>query len=231
MWVDPLTLAAARAGKKDALVRILALHYPRAWRMAVNLTGREETGKRVATSIMRQSLAAAATWEHEEAPARWFGHHTVLATREAAPAEPPADDVLILHGPPESAYAAFARAVRSLPQQQREAFLLNHGEDFDLRQLGIAMDCSVEAAGVHLRHATLTLQSLAGAEFGRFVELLRQAYAASAPEESLALPYADKLIRPRFWSLVLLVGGWMALLGIVGAIAWGLWWLWPRLIT
>lgn len=230
MVIDPATLAAARAGKKDALVRLLAMHYPQVWRIAVNLTGREALGREVAKNIMRQSLVAAEAWEHEDAPTRWFRHHTVLAARDAAPADPPADDVLIIHGPVDPAYGAFARAVRSLPQQQREAFLLNHGEDFDLRQIGIAMDCSVEAAAVHLRHATLALQALAGEDFGRFVQFLRQAYAASAPDESLALPYARKLIRPGFWSWVGGVVGWIALLAITAAIAYAVWWLWPRII-
>lgn len=230
MHIEPATLAAARAGGMDALVHILAMHYPQVWRMAVNLSGRDEAGRAVATSIMRQSLSAAATWEHEDAPARWFRHHTVLAAREAAPAEPPADDVLVLHGPADPAYAAFARAVRSLPQQQREAFLLNHGEDFDLRQLGIAMDCSVEAAGMHLRHATLNLQSLGGEDFGSLVQSLRRAYSASAPDESLALPWARRLIRPGFCSTMLGLAGWLMLLAIIAAIASGLWWLWPRLL-
>lgn len=231
MLIDPATLAAARAGKKEALARLLAMHYPQVWRMAVNLTGRETLGREVAKNIMRQSLAAAEAWEHEDAPTRWFRHHTVLAARDAAPADPPADDVLIVHGPVDPAYAAFARAVRSLPQQQREAFLLNHGEDFDLRQIGIAMDCSVEAAAVHLRHATLALQALAAEGFGGFVQSLRAAYSASAPDQALALPYARKLIRPGFWSLLLAIVGWIVLLSIIAAISYALWWLWPRIVV
>src|SRR5687768_17223917 len=155
MTVDPWTLAEAAQGKRDALARLLATYYPQVWRIAVNLTGREAVGKAVARQIMERSLVAAQTWEHEEVPERWFKHHTVLAARDAAPRTPPSDDVLIFKGPRDAGYVAFARAVRGLPHQQREAFLLNHGEDFDLRQLGIAMDCSVDAAGVHLRHATL----------------------------------------------------------------------------
>ena len=85
MLTDPATVAAARAGDKDALVGILGALYPQVWRMAINLTGRLEPGKEVARNIMRQSLSAAEGWEHDEAPTIWFRHHTVLATREAAP--------------------------------------------------------------------------------------------------------------------------------------------------
>src|SRR5688500_17137412 len=232
MIVDPVTLAEARAGKKQALVRILAAYYPQVWRMATSLTGSRALGADVARQIMRRSLLAAETWEHEEAPARWFRHHTVLAARDAAPETPPANDVLLEGaGEEDPAYAAFVRALRGLPQQQREAFLLNHGENFDLRQLGIAMDCSVEAAGVHLRHATLALQALAGHDFGRFAQRARAAHAASAPDESLALPYARKLLRPRFWSALATLAGWLLLVVVIAGIAYGLWWIWPRLVT
>lgn len=230
MLSDVATLAAARAGDKDALVRILAAHYPQVWRMAVNLTGGYEVGKEVARSIMEQSLSAAAGWEHDEAPTIWFRHHTVLATREASPQEPREGDVLLAQGAPQHAYAAFARGVRHLPQQQREAFLLNHGEDFDLRQLGIAMDCSVEAAGLHLRQATLALRAMSGEDFGRFVQLVRAAYRAAEPDEELSLPWSAPPRRWRGWGILLGLVGWTALLGIISAIGYGLWWLWPRLV-
>lgn len=230
MTVDPMTLAEARAGKKEALTHVLAISYPQVWRMAVNLSGRESTGRDIAAAVMRRSLSAAETWEHDEAPARWFRHHTVLMTRDKAPATPPVDDVLMIHGPADPAYGAFVRAIRGLPHQQREAFLLNHGEDFDLRLLGIAMDCSVEAAGVHLRHATTSLQALAGDDFGRFAQLVRGAYKASAPDESLALPYARRLVRPSILGRIVWLLGWLILIALVMGIAYGLWWIWPRLV-
>lgn len=231
MALDRATLAAASAGDKAALARVLAAHYPQVWRMASNLTGRQPLGRDVSTGIMRRSLLAAQAWEHEDAPVRWFRHHTVLAARDAAPGEPPPDDVLLAHGPADDlAYAAFVRALRGLAPQQREAFLLHHGEGFDLRQLGIAMDCSVDAAAVHLRQATLALQALAGHDFGRFVESARAAYAASAPDESLALPYARRLLRPGFWTALVHVIGWLLLLTVVAALAGGLWWVRPRLV-
>jgi DNA-directed RNA polymerase specialized sigma24 family protein len=230
MTVDPWTLAEAAQGKKDSLARLLAVYYPQVWRIAVNLTGRESTGKAVARRVMERSLIAARTWEHEDVPERWFRHHTVLAARSAAPRNAPSDDVLIFKGPRDAGYVGFVRAVRALPQQQREAILLNHGEDFDLRHLGIAMDCSVDAAGVHLRQGTLALQTMAGPDFGRFIQELRAAYAASAPDESLALPYTRRLVRSGFRRAVAAFFGWIILLSLIAAAAWGLWWIWPRLI-
>ena len=236
MLTDPATVAAARAGDKDAIVRILAAHYPQVWRMAINLTGRLQPGKQVARNIMAQSLAAAEGWEHDEAPTIWFRHHTVLATREAAPedssAKAPADneDVLLAVAPRETGYAAFARAVRRLPQQQREAFLLNHGEDFDLRQLGIAMDCSVEAAGLHLRQATVSLRAMAGEGFGRFVQLVREAYRTAVPDEEISLFWQPPRHPSKIWGTLAGLIGWIALLAIISALAYGLWWLRPRVV-
>ncbi len=230
MLVDPATLAEARAGKRQALTRLLAMHYPQVWRIATNLTGSRELGRKISARIMRRSLLAADGWEHEEAPTRWFRHHTVLATREATLAASPRPDVLLEGVAEDAGYTAFVRAVRGLPQQQREAFLLNHGEDFDLRQIGIAMDCSVEAAGVHLRHATLSLQAIAGDGFGRFVQAARLSYAASAPDESLSLPYARRLVSTGFSSRLAVVLGWLLLIVLLTGLAYGLWWIWPRII-
>ena len=237
--VDAATLAAARSGNKGVVARVLAAHYPQVYRMAVNLVGDANAGAAVARRVMRQSLSALDAWEHEAAPTRWFRHHTVLAAREAAPDAAPRRDVLLaprgvvadvsaLSADP--GFVAFARALRTLDPQQREAFLLSHGEGFDLRQLGIAMDCSVEAAGVHLRKATDVLQALAGDQYRRRVAELKAAYAASRPDESLALPYARRLVRPGLLATLVHALAWLAWLAIVAGIACGAWWLWPRLL-
>ena len=62
------------------------------------------------------------------------------------------------------AQETFIRALRALPMQQREAFILMHGEKLDVRAIAVAMDCSVLAAGNHLNEATDRLRHLAGSK-------------------------------------------------------------------
>lgn len=232
MGLDPATLASARAGQRDALVRVLAGFYPQVYRMSLNLVGDVGEGAKVAERVMRRSTRAAEGWEHEEAPGRWFRHHTVLTARAVSrglPKERPADP-LIQRGPEDPQHVAMVRALRNLPQQQREAFLLHHGEGFDTRQLGIAMDCSVEAARTHFDSATRALTALHPQGFAQRVEALVDAYLASEPDERLAIPYAKRLVRAGTWQAIAALLGIILLLGLVGAIAYGIWWLWPRIV-
>ena len=230
---DHRTLADARAGRRDALVRILAAFYPRVYRMSLNLVGDRRTGAVVAEKVMRQSVRSAAGWEHQEAPGRWFRHHTVLACRVAAHGRSPGggDDPLILHGPDVPQHLAMVRALRKLPFQQREAFLLHHCEGMDMRQLGIAMDCSVEAARTHFEGATRELRSLHPEGYAARVESLVTAYLASAPDERLVIPHARRLVPSGTRRAVAAGVGVVLLLAFVAAVAWGLWWLWPRLVV
>ena len=78
--------------------------------------------------------------------------------------------------------------------------------------------------------ATLALQSLAGEQFGPYTQHIRAAYSASAPDESLALPYAKKLLASPFWPAVGRFLSWLLLLALIAAVAYGIWWIWPRLI-
>ena len=51
-----------------------------------------------------------------------------------------------------------SRAVDRLPKQQRKAFILRHYEDLPLKEIAVALDCSVGAVKAHLFHATRKLR-------------------------------------------------------------------------
>src|SRR5436190_708468 len=100
------------------------------------------------------------------------------STRRASKHQPEvSSDTLVRRAQTENAYyAGFVRAVRALPIQQKEAFILAHGEQWDTRALAVAMDCSQEAAANHLREATRVLSSLGGNHFAAFTAQLSHAY-------------------------------------------------------
>lgn len=215
---------------------VMAEHLPQVWRMAVNLAGSEQRGREVVRRVMEQAQPAMETWERLDEPPRWFRHHTILALRQLG--DPPFDpehDPLVQHAPPTlakaAAYRAMVAALRKRPHQQREAFLLHHGENFDARQLGIAMDCSVEAAGVHLKGAAEALHPLAGSEYPQLLKAMREAYAQATPPANVAVRYKRRWVS-RPWRRRLVAAGlfigWAMLLAIVGAIVVAVWFLKDR---
>ena len=98
------------------------------------------------------------------------------------------------------AYLAFIAALRKLPAQQREAFLLHHGERLNTRLLGVAMDCSMDAATKHLAAAGATLSTIAGEQVEVMNAVLGQTYRSLSPAEEAVLPYVRQEVRAERWS-------------------------------
>jgi DNA-directed RNA polymerase specialized sigma24 family protein len=229
MEVTGKLIASARRGRHRAVVDLLAMHYRIVWRIAMGLTGRVKTGEKIVEVIMRQSLRAISTWTEAAAPMRWFQHHTVLLTREPPREEPRlADDTLLQNAAAADAlYVAFIRALRRLPYQQREAYLLTHGEDLQLRSVAIAMDCSVDAAETHLRAAGENLRQLAGAECPILTARMADAYRRLEPKEGLTI--TDLRARVKKFMVPWMIRRTLALISaivLLGAAGWGCWWLW-----
>lgn len=217
---------AARRGKRDAIIELLSLHYPIVWRMAAALAGRADVGRGTTRFLMHRSLSAMSAWKDETAPTRWFHHHTVLTTRRTYQHQPDAaTDTLLGEGANDPAYVAFIRGLRSLPMQQREAFILCHGEKLDIRAAAVAMDCSMLAAGNHLREASDRLRALAPEEFDARAQRMAEAYRTLTPDKELSVQEVRERVR-RFiapWRFKRMLGKLVSLLLIVAA-AWGLYW-------
>lgn len=189
MLVNEDTLARARRHDRDSLERLLASAYPAVCRMALALAGREDVGRGITRFVMIQAIPRIGRFRDADAAARWFHHHTVLIARRAIKHQPSAqDDVLARPAQSDPAYTAFIRALRGLPSQQREAFILHHGESMDLRQLAIAMDCSTRAAGLHLQAAEQDLRAIAPADCDALTRRMRDACQQLRIDEDVLLP-------------------------------------------
>src|SRR3954451_15775723 len=233
MPADADVLRRARKGNLRAAIDVLSNCYPQVYRMAYALSGRDDVGRGVVRFIMRRGLRLLPTWNDDGDPDRWCQHHTVLTTRRAAKHEPDvAHDTLVRGAQTDNAYyAAFIRAIRALPTQQREAFILHHGEQFDVRALGIAMDCSQEAANQHLKEATRALSTLGGDYFATFTAQLAHTYKALTPSEELVLTNvswdAKKYLWPRRivrWIKLLIMAALITLVVLF------IWKIYPKLI-
>lgn len=215
----------------NAVERLLTEEYPVVHRMAHALTGRADLGDSVTRLILKRGLALASR-SVQSAPPRWFEHHTVLTTRRAANYQPDLriETLLTPADEGQTQYVAFIRAIRGLPFQQREAFILHHAGEFDYRRLATAMDCSTEAAANHLRAAEQSIRQLAGGQFDEFVTKMATAYRNLLPDEHLYLPAMQNRVRRYLWVRRLVrMAGWLAGLVSLALICYAGWWVYQRL--
>ena len=188
-----------------AMEEVLAESYPAVYRMAHALTGRTPAARRVLDEVLRRSLVVLPKWRKGTVPENWFYHHTLLSARELSTRPPdPHDDLLVAAAGEASgdpAYIGFVRALRNLPPQQAESFILHHGEKLNTRLLGVAMDCSAGAAGTHLDAARQALAAVSGAGIDVLTNTLARAYLALTPPPAAVAPiarrYVKRTLRPR----------------------------------
>jgi hypothetical protein len=171
-------------------------------------------------------------WDPQDDPRNWFYHYTILTARRAIKHQPkPAKDLLVTRSEgvaqTSTEYLAFVAALRALPRQQLEAFLLHHGERLNTRYSAVAMDCSTEAATAHLTAAVLALRSVvAEGRLDPLVQRVAAAYARLTPDEQFIPPAISRSMLRHFWPrkigrmIVLLIE-----LAILAAMIWGGWWL------
>jgi DNA-directed RNA polymerase specialized sigma24 family protein len=222
------TLAAARRLSTPAVTEVLREHYPSVHRLAHGLAGRADVGAGIVRYVMHRSVAIMPSWRDEElAPENWFHHFTVITARRSIKRRPePSEDILLgdTGVAPDPEYVAFLAALRNLPHQQQEAFILHHCERLGARTSSLAMDCSTEAAGNHLRAATDALRLVSGERYETFTTRAANAYRRLSPPPDAILPRVQSIVRRRVWpKRVARWLAWLLLLGFIAAMAWVVW--------
>jgi DNA-directed RNA polymerase specialized sigma24 family protein len=230
--LDEALLARAAAFKIPAIEAVLTHYRPAVHRVAVALTGRHREGAAITRAVLMQAVRFARTWDDPAKVERWFYHHTIQSTRPFADRPPePLKDALLPDGAASGPQAiAFVRALRSLPAQQREAFLLTHGEQLDPRPVATAMDCSLDASANHLVVATRTLKGIGGADYPRLELAVATAYASLTPAGDETLPLVRSAIRRSVWPprIKRLVSA-LVMLVFLGALACAAWKVYPMI--
>lgn len=218
---DPAALLPhARKYHTSAVASLLESYYPTVHRIAYALCGQETAAREVIDRVLSRALPALPKFRDDSAADRWFYHYTLLETRRHDRVASQVDP-LDTENPLNPEYTAFVRALRAMPVQQREAIVLNHGEHLNPRYLGVAMDCSAEAAANHLRVATLHLQSIGGDQFVPLLETLAQKYHRLAPSPDTARPMIQRRIN-RFLFPRRLKRWMLLLIGLAMGV--GMWW-------
>ncbi|HYE19077.1 MAG TPA: sigma factor-like helix-turn-helix DNA-binding protein [Tepidisphaeraceae bacterium] len=227
-------LARAKQHRRAESEQLLAQTYAPVYRIAHALLGRADLAAGVVARVMRRALARVEKWRDDADAQRWFLHHTIIEVRRTAPAEPPDAnaDLLVARAEPGAgvAHAAFVRAVRALPPQQREAVVLHHAAHLNERYVAVAMDCSTSAAQAHLAAGNDTLRAVAGGDLDARLADLGAAYRNLGPAVDTVAPAVRRVVagdlRARRWRV------WGRLfVGVLatGALAAATWYAWTQL--
>ena len=201
LHIDPEVFARAKELDRDALEKLVESVYPGICRIAYGLSGREDVGHGIVRFVVNHAIHHIQRLRDAAEAQRWFYHFTVLVSRRGQKHEPRADqDTLVAHsGEVSAAYVAFARGMRALPFQQREAYLLVFGEQLLYRDAATAMDCSIAAVEVHLAGAQQTLRALAGDAYDKMTNRLVRSWQNLSPREEAIHPSVRNLIKRLMW--------------------------------
>jgi DNA-directed RNA polymerase specialized sigma24 family protein len=221
MEISEHVVEDALRGRPKAISELLAQVYPHVYRLSSALAGREDVGRGVTRFVLTRSMHVMSSWEDEVDARQWFLRYTILNSRRAARHRPdPKSDLLLGDAPGE--LMVLVAALRKLPHQQQEAFLLHHCEKAATRVAAVAMDCSTLAFDNHLAAANESLRLAANERFDEFVKLVADRYARLAPREELILPRVKSVVRRFVWPRrVLRAIGWVIILGVIGLAVWG----------
>lgn len=224
-------LWSSQQGNPGALQRVYSQALEPCARIAYSLCGDPDQAQQVMRKLVRRSVRQFRQWKYADEASAWFMHQTILLLREIDSSIQTRDDPLLkdVAGPDVIQYAAMIRAIRNLPQQQKEAFLLTHAQRWNTRLCAIAMDCSNTAVVTHLKEAERQLQPLLGQHASALVEYLHQVHRSMPIQYPKAPIRIGARIRARraLGRLVYALG-WGLILLIVLTILWFCFVLWPR---
>ena len=198
-----------RAGR----VAVLSAYWPAAYRLAVGLCGGRAAAAAVAGRVLDRAAGAAGRWRSAEQADRWFTRYTVLTARG-------------INEPSDVPGLAW---LSSLTPQQREAVVLHHGLGLGLNRMAAAMDCSTAAASNHLAAAVRYLRDT-GPMDEWAAELPGHLSAVVPPANEVSADVAAAVDRWRRWRAVGFATRWAVVLGLVGAVAWAAWRVWPIIV-
>ncbi len=214
-------IAAARNGNTGAIERVYAQALEPCCRIATSIAGRHDVARSVLKTLVRRSTGQLEKWDYADEASAWFMHHTVILLREYRKPISPDHDPLLheIGGPDVVQYRAMINAIRALPEQQQEAFILHHAQRWNTRLCAVAMDCSNTAVEAHLSEANRQIQPLLGINFAALIGFLQQVHR-SVPLELPAAPktIATKIKARRGLQFLTYIAGWLLILAIIVAI-------------
>lgn len=163
--------ARAAGGCAAAFEALLERHYDRIYRVAWRLLGRQADAEDVAQDVCLKLASAIRGWRGEAEFTTWVYRIAYnraldeLRSRQRIVTLPPSNVLAMLEVPVEDGLDAVEQrqlwsAVRSLPDQQRDAVLLVYGEDLSHAEAARVMACSEKTVSWHLHEARKRLRAI-----------------------------------------------------------------------
>ena len=164
-------LARACAGDAAAFEALLATHYRYIFRVAYRWLGHESDAEDVTQTVCMRLPDAIRSFDGRAAFTSWLYRVTLNAVRDLQRSQQRrgrlADAVAILAedcGPPEQEEALHVadiwRAVRALPEKQRDAVMLVHAEGLSQADAARIMGCKEVTVAWHIHKARKTLRGM-----------------------------------------------------------------------
>lgn len=161
----------ARGGDREAFRELVARHYDFIFRTAAKWLGRRQDADDIAQEVCVKLATALGSFDGRSAFTTWLYRVTLNAVRDRQRAESRRgryhDRLAEVHpdsdpGDQEEATAMreLWKAVRSLPNQQRDAVLLVYAEEKSHAEAGAIMGCKEATVSWHIHEAKKTLRGL-----------------------------------------------------------------------
>ncbi len=163
-------LSRASAGDRAAFARLVEAHYDFIFRVAWRWSGRREDGEDIAQEVCIRLAGAIRSWRGEAAFTTWLYTLTMNAARDHGRKR--ARQMLLAkavyvqalvesaQAPSDDPAEALWEAVRQLPEKQRDAVLLVHGEGLGHGAAAAVMGCSESTISWHIHEARKRLKKM-----------------------------------------------------------------------
>lgn len=162
----------AGAGDRPAFAKLLNRHYDRIYRLAYRFSGNVQDGEDIAQEVCVKLARAVKSFRGESQFSTWL-HRIVYTTaldhlrdHQRTTAVEPSEIVRLadtrgdnFFREPQNGEDVW-KAVRNLPNQQRDALLLVYGEDMSHREAAAVMNCSEKTVSWHVHEAKKRLKIL-----------------------------------------------------------------------
>jgi RNA polymerase sigma-70 factor (ECF subfamily) len=161
---------AAACGDRSAFARLVETHYDFIFRMAWRWTGNREDAEDIAQEVAMRLGRNIRGYRGEAAFSTWLCSLTLNAVRDHARKAKRLKrlaDAVAVHALVEAVEAvpadpaeALWGAVRELPERQRDAVLLVHGEGLSHAAAAATMNCSEGTVSFHIHEARKRLKAI-----------------------------------------------------------------------
>jgi RNA polymerase sigma-70 factor, ECF subfamily len=165
---ETLALRAA-AGCRASFARLLDRHYGRVYRLAWRWSGSRFSAEDIAQDVALKLASAIKTYRADAAFTTWL-HRIAYTTTvdylrraQRIVATEPSEITRLIDAGASAEQEEFSdlwKAVRSLPDQQRDAILLVYGEDMNHAEAAGVMGCSEKTVSWHVHEARKRLRVL-----------------------------------------------------------------------